>query len=143
MRDRVPFLLYRAAEASHELANEMLAAVGLTARQVGILTLVTEREPMTQKTLGAMLAIDRTTMVGLLDDLEARGYVERRRHSADRRAFLIYPTPHGEAAKLEAVRILDEQQRLFLEPLSSAERNALAGMLGRLYAARRAPTPRN
>lgn len=42
MRDRVPFLLYRAAEISHALANEMLAEIALSARQAGILTVVTE-----------------------------------------------------------------------------------------------------
>ena len=52
MRDRVPFLLYRAAEESHALANQMLAEMALSARQAGILTMVTELEPMTQKALG-------------------------------------------------------------------------------------------
>ena len=47
MRDRVTFLLYRAGEASHALANRMLSGVGLTARQVGILTMVSELDPMT------------------------------------------------------------------------------------------------
>ena len=55
MRDRVPFLLYRTAEMSHSLANEMLAEMALSARQVGILTMVTELEPMTQKALGDAL----------------------------------------------------------------------------------------
>src|SRR5215469_13048879 len=87
MRDRVPFLLYRAAELSHSLANDMLARIQLSARQAGILTLVTEWEPMTQKALGDMLRIDRSTMVGLLDDLEEKGYVVRQRHPKDRRAF--------------------------------------------------------
>jgi len=133
MRDRAPFLLYRAAEVSHSLANEMLAKIGLAARQVGILTLVTENEPMTQKALGSALSIDRTTMVVLLDELENRGYVERKRHPADRRAFLIHPTRRGRAAKVTAVRILDEQQERFLQPLSTKERSLLADMLGRLY----------
>ena len=79
MRDRVPFLLYRAAELSQSLANEMLSPMALTARQVGILTLVAELEPMTQKALGDMLRIDRTSMVVLLDDLEEKGCVVRRR----------------------------------------------------------------
>src|SRR5215472_6809670 len=80
MRDRVPFLLYRAAELSHALANDMLARIHLTARQAGILTLVTERGPMTQKALGDALRIDRTTMVALIDDLEDKGHVTRQRH---------------------------------------------------------------
>ena len=52
MRDRVPFLLYRASQISHTLANQMLADIALSARQAGILTMVTELEPMTQKALG-------------------------------------------------------------------------------------------
>jgi DNA-binding MarR family transcriptional regulator len=138
MRDRVPFLLYRAAEESHALANQMLAGMALTARQAGILTMVTELEPMTQKALGDALRIDRTTMVALLDDLEDKGYVARQRHPRDRRAFLVHPTDSGRTAKVAAVRILDEQQRLFLAPLTPAERGQLAALLGRL---RRRPTP--
>src|SRR5262245_11004916 len=133
MRDRVPFLLYRAAETSHSLANAMLAEIGLSARQAGILTMVTEVGPMTQKALGDALRIDRTTMVTLLDDLEEKGYVVRQRHPRDRRAFLVHATDSGRLAKLDAVRILDEQQRRFLEPLTIAERRVLAGLLRRLH----------
>jgi MarR family transcriptional regulator, lower aerobic nicotinate degradation pathway regulator len=132
MRDRVPFLLYRAAELSHQMANAMLARIQLTARQAGILTLVTEWEPMTQKALGDMLRIDRTTMVGLIDDLERKGYVVRRRHPRDRRAFLVQPTEPGRAAKVRAVAILDEQQSRFLAPLTSAQRQQLGSLLKRL-----------
>src|SRR5262249_39223540 len=141
MRDRVPFLLYRAAEASHALANQMLAKVGLAARQVGILTMVTELEPMTQKALGAALRIDRTTMVTLIDDLEDRGLVVRKRHPSDRRAFLVCPTDAGRAAKETAVAILDEQQRMFLAPLSQEERRQLGELLNRLHAGAPAHAP--
>ena len=138
MRDRVPFLLFRASQASLALANQMLAEIALCARQVGILTMVTELEPMTQKALADALRIDRTTMVALLDDLEAKGYVARQRHPRDRRAFLVHPTGPGRAAKIDAVRILDEQQRRFLAPLTPAERGQLAVLLKRLH---RLPAP--
>ena len=133
MRDRVPFLLFRASQASLSLANHMLADVGLCARQAGILTMVTELQPMTQKALGDALRIDRTTMVALLDDLEEKGYVTRQRHPRDRRAFLVHPTDSGHAAKAAAVRILDEQQRRFLAPLTVAERRQLGVLLKRLH----------
>lgn len=133
MRDRVPFLLYSASQISHSLANQMLATMALSAREVGILTLVTESEPMTQKALGEVLRIDRTTMVTLLDDLEGKGFVTRRRHPRDRRAFLVHPTDSGRSAKVAAVRILDEQQRRFLAPLTLAERHQLAALLKRLH----------
>ena len=145
MRDRVPFLLYRAGEASHALANQMLAEAGLAARQAGILTMVSELEPMTQKALADALRIDRTTMVALIDDLEQRGLAVRKRHPRDRRAFLICPTDAGRAAKKTAVAILDEQQRRFLAPLSQEERLHLGELLNRLHAGApagaRQPTP--
>lgn len=141
MRDRVPFLLYRAAEASHALANQMLAEVGLAARQAGILTMVTELEPMTQKALADALRIDRTTMVTLIDDLAQRGLVVRKQHPRDRRAFLIRPTDAGRAAKQTAVAILDEQQRRFLAPLTQQERIQLAELLNRLHASAPAEPP--
>jgi DNA-binding MarR family transcriptional regulator len=138
MRDRVPFLLYRAAELSHSLANDMLARIQLTARQADLLTLVTEWEPMTQKALADTLRIDRTTMVSLIDDLERKGYVVRQRHPRDRRAYLVQPTQPGRAAKAEAIAILDEQQRRFLAPLTSAQRQQLGTLLKRLQ---RPPEP--
>jgi DNA-binding MarR family transcriptional regulator len=133
MRDRVPFLLFRASQASLTLANQMLAGIGLCARQAGILTMVAELEPMTQKALADALGIDRTTMVALLDDLEDKGYAARQRHPRDRRAFLVHPTDSGRTAKAAAVQILDEQQRRFLAPLNPAERRQLASLLTRLH----------
>jgi DNA-binding MarR family transcriptional regulator len=141
MRDRVPFLLYRAAEASHALANQMLAEVGLAARQVGILTMVSELGPMTQKALADALRIDRTTMVALIDDLEQRGLAVRQRHPRDRRAFLICPTDAGRAALKSALAILDEQQRRFLAPLTQQERLHLGELLNRLHAGAPAGAP--
>ena len=111
------------------MANDMLAPIGLSARQVGILTLVIELEPMTQKALGDLLRIDRTTMVTLIDDLERKGYVTRERHPRDRRAFLIEPTDDGRAAKTGAIEILDEQKRRFLAPLNPDQQAELLALL--------------
>lgn len=135
MRDRVPFLLFRASAKSMALASEMLAPAALSPRQAGILTMVTELEPMTQTDLSDALGIDRTTMVALLDDLQDKGHVTRRRHPGDRRAFLIHPTDSGRRAQATAVRILDEQQQRFLAPLTPAERAQLADLIKRLLTA--------
>ena len=135
MRDRVPFLLFRASQISLATANRMLAPMGLNARHVGILTMVTELAPMTQKALGEALGIDRTTVVTLLDELASMGYIARQRHPRDRRAFLVHPTAAGRDAKIAAVRILDEQQRHFLAPLTAAERVQLAALLKRIQGA--------
>lgn len=132
MRDRLPYLLYRAAAASTTMVDAALRAIQLTARQVGILTLVVESHPMTQRQLGSTIGVDRTTMVALLDDLEAKGLIERRRHSSDRRAFLIHPTAPGIEAQAAAIKVLDERAQVFLQPLSESQRSQLADLLRRL-----------
>jgi DNA-binding MarR family transcriptional regulator len=79
------------------------------------------------------LIFDDEAAEGLLDGLEGKGYVERQRHPRDRRAFLVHPTESGLTAKVAAVRILDEQQRRFLAPLTHAETRQLADLLTRLH----------
>jgi DNA-binding MarR family transcriptional regulator len=111
----------------------MLAVSVVTARQVGILTMIIEFEPMTQKALGDALRIDRNTMVSLVDDLEAKALAVRERHPNDRRAYLVVPTEAGRAAKIAAVRVLDQQQEQFLAPLTPAERVQLAELLHKLH----------
>lgn len=134
MAERISFLLYRNAITASALADEMLRELGLTARAVGILTMVVEREPMTQRALGASIGVDRSTMVVLLDDLEGKGLVRRARHPEDRRAFLIEPTEAGVAAQKRALQLLDRCEGRYLGVLSRREQDQLRELLARLYA---------
>lgn len=134
MGARISFLLYRNAITASALADEMLGELGLTARAVGILTMVIEREPMTQRALGASIGVDKSTMVGLLDELEGKGLVRRSRHPQDRRAFMIEPTHAGIAAQKRALQLLDRCEKRYLKVLSRSEQDQLRKMLARLYA---------
>ena len=60
---------------------------------------------MLQKTLADTLGIEGATMVGLLDRLEAAGYVERRECSRDRRGKTVHllPTAHQLLEETEEV----------------------------------------
>ena len=53
-------------------------------------------------------------------------------------SFLVQPTESGRAAKVQAIAILDEQQKRFLAPLTSAQRQQLGALLKRLQ---RPPEP--
>ena len=134
MGERISFLLYRNAITATALADEMLGELGLTARAVGILTMVIEREPMTQRALGAWIGVDKSTMVALLDALEGKGLVRRARHPRDRRAFLIEPTDAGVAAQKRALQLLDQCEQRYLGVLSPSEQGQLRDMLARLHA---------
>jgi DNA-binding MarR family transcriptional regulator len=62
------------------------------------LKLLGERGPMTQHAVGAALSLDPSNVVGLLNELEERELITRRRDPADRRRHIVElsATPSGE-----------------------------------------------
>ncbi len=126
------FLLKRLGGAAKERTLEAYAATGLHPYHHAVLVAVDEHPRDTQGAIADALGYDRGQLVGLLDELEERGLVERRRDANDRRRHLVTITPHGKQAlrKLRAIarRVEDE----FLGSLEPAEREALHGLLLKL-----------
>ena len=86
-------------------AESALAPVGLRPRHFVALTVLRDRGGSTQQALATTLQIDRTNLVGLLNELEAEGLIERRRSSEDRRRHIVELTEaaHARLAKAEFV----------------------------------------
>ena len=93
---------------------------------------MSDRGGMSQRRLGEIAQIEKSSMVLYLDALESAGWVRREPDPDDRRAHIVQLTLKGarDFAKL-GPRLLSAQQR-FLEPLSAAEVVVLTGMLTRL-----------
>lgn len=90
--------------------------------------------PISQGELGARLDVGRTTMVGIVDALEAKALVERRRDPADRRAYQLVVTPAGEEALARFGPILRRCEGAFMGRLSTDERARLNELLRGLLA---------
>ena len=106
-------------------------------KQFGLMTALSGLdEAPSQNALGALMRVDRTTMVQTVDDLESRGYVVREPNPRDRRERLLKLTPAGRRALERADSIVREFEDEFLSPLSSAERNELVRLLQTVAAAR-------
>ena len=131
---RVGQLLFVAQQAAQALAIERLEPLGLSPRVWGVLSTLTESGPLTQIELATTMAVDRTAMVYLLDDLEQRALVERVRSPQDRRAFLIHLTPGGRDAQRRAAAALTGAAETLLTPLNEAERRHLVDLLARIAA---------
>src|ERR1700756_5176510 len=97
--ERIGQLLFVATQAAPTLATGPLQPLGLSARGWGVLSTLAESGPLTQIELATALAIDRTAMVYLLDDLEQQALVRRVRSPQDRRAFLFHLTPGAQKAR--------------------------------------------
>jgi DNA-binding MarR family transcriptional regulator len=77
--------------------------------------------------------MDRATMMALVDRLEARGLVVRRRSRSDRRRQELYLTPRGQTVLKAAKAKIGEHERRIKRRFSDAELEALCAALRRLY----------
>src|SRR3954452_1560794 len=115
------FLLSYLGEKSRRNFVALLEPHGFHPREFGLITVISKRPGITQQDLAGLARVDPSSMVALLDDLEARGIAERRVDPADRRRRAILLTDEGrrqvQLLKREARKALEE----FLAPLTSEE----------------------
>ncbi len=84
--------------------------------------------------LARVVGLDKTTMVVMLDELEAAGLAERRPSATDRRARVVAVTKAGERKVRQAEEIAARIQADVLDSLPARERRALVEGLARLVA---------
>ncbi|MDP9308002.1 MAG: MarR family transcriptional regulator [Actinomycetota bacterium] len=126
------FLLKRLGFAAKERSLKAYEPTGLHPYHHAILLVLSERSLETQGAIADALGYDRGQLVGLLDELEEQGLVERRRDANDRRRHLVSLTPDGKRT-LRRLRALSHQtEDEFLAPLSDEERATLHALLLRL-----------
>ena len=99
-----------------------------------MLLLLQSREPESQQQAATRLQVDRTTMVGMLDALEAKGLVARQAAGEDRRRNVVVLTEAGHQTLDTAVRASDEAERRLLDGLGDAEQTQLRALLARVAA---------
>src|SRR5262249_47055440 len=81
---------------------------------------------------GDLIGLNPTRMVFLVDELEQRGLVERRRNTADRRSYALHQTAQGRDMLRQIQASGSSPQAQIGASLTQAERNQLASLLRRL-----------
>ena len=142
------FLLKRLGFAVKEKTMEAYEGSGLHPYHHAILLVLGEGSRATQGSIADALGYDRGQLVGLLDELEERGLVERRRDPNDRRRHLVRLTADGKRMLRRLRALSGEIEDDFFAPLNEEERATLYALLLRLAqkheprcAAVTAPTP--
>ena len=126
------FLAKRVGFAIKERMMEAFEESGLSMYDHTILALLDEEPTETQAQIADALGYDRSHLVGVLDDLEERGLIERRRDTQDRRRHLVTMTPAGQKALARLRAIVKQVEEEYFEPLNATERKTLTSLLGRL-----------
>ncbi|TQF01689.1 MarR family transcriptional regulator [Kitasatospora acidiphila] len=122
---RLGYLLKHAHLRYAETSAEALAPLGLNGRELAALAVLAEDVPLSQLEAAGRLGVDRTTMVALVDTLEAKGLAERRRSPLDRRKNVVQLTEQGRTLLNDAEHVRLAAERRFLAPLPEEEAEAL------------------
>jgi len=123
------FLLKRLGMKAKEESLDAYSEAGVHPYHYAILATIAEGERETQGAIADALDYDRGQLVGILDELEEQGLVERRRDPEDRRRQVVVMTTEGRKAltKMRALsKRLDDE---FLAPLTQAQRDQLQQLL--------------
>jgi DNA-binding MarR family transcriptional regulator len=112
----------------------ILVPFELHPREFAVLRAVGYEEGQTQQALADMLQIPRSRMVSIVDELEARGFIERHPNPADRRVREIHLTAAGRKALDQAFAKAVAFEQQVTAPLDAAEREQLLDLLDRVAA---------
>lgn len=126
------YLLAFIAEHATERFERDIARHHIRSKHAQVLLVIDAEGPMSQRELGRRLRIDKSPMVGLLDDLERLELAERRRSDHDRRVQAVHLTEDGRDVLASVIEIAEAQNARTFGVLDAAERDTLHDLLQRV-----------
>jgi DNA-binding MarR family transcriptional regulator len=127
--DTVAFLLAQLGHHSASLFADLVASIGLTPPHAGILRAIAAEPGRSQQALSGQMGLLPSRVVAYVDELEDRGYVERRRNPADRRLHALYLTASGKKLMTKIGDLARQQDRLITAGLDAEQRATLHQLL--------------
>ena len=122
-------LFFRLWRATHTQTAAALGTIGLTPALFAVLNFLRARDGAIQQEIGAAMGIDPSTMVALVDQLEAAGLAKRRAHPKDRRAREVTITAKGRRTLERGRSLARAVEDDVLSGLGPAERRRLLELL--------------
>lgn len=118
----------------HQLTARYMAGFGLSKSTLNILMLLRHgpAEGMQLHDLGELLLVSRANITGLINHLEAKGYVKRIVDASDRRARYARITKKAEALLDEFMPLHYHNIKMLLEDLTDGEKGALLTLLKKM-----------
>lgn len=132
--DGIGFLLSQVAAHASARFTARLEPLGFKPAHAGILGVIREADGLSQQALGERLGMFASRLVGIIDEMQGRGLVERRNSQSDRRSYALYLTEAGRAALDQIGQVSRDHQNEIFAALSDAEKGQMAGFLTRIAA---------
>jgi DNA-binding MarR family transcriptional regulator len=127
--DGVAFLLAQLGHHAAALFAETIATVDLGPPHAGILRAIADEPGRSQQALSSQLSMLPSRVVVYVDELEARGYVERRRNPNDRRLHALHLTASGKRLMSKLSQLARQHELRLTAALDPEERAALRTLL--------------
>ncbi len=129
--DNVGYQLRMAYVAVRRHFEGAMQRLDLTQKQTGVLWLIDANPGVSQIALANELSMDRASMMAIVDRLEERGFVVRKRSAVDGRRQELYVTAKGRKALAQAKTAIHDHEKWMTAKFSKAELNAFVEGLKR------------
>lgn len=128
----VAFLLAQVGAHGARRFAERVAEIGLTAPDAGVLRKIASDPGISQQALAEHLGVMPSRMVALVDELETKGIIERRRSTEDRRNYALHLTEKGHKTMGDLFRVAGEHEDGLCAALNKEERAQLRDLCQRI-----------
>jgi DNA-binding MarR family transcriptional regulator len=128
----VGFLLSQLGFETSRRFHALMAEVELDPRQFALMRAIDASEGLSQNAVSEWLRIPPSSMVAVVDSLEARGLVERRPHPSDRRSRILHITVDGRKVLDSATQHAIGLEQTVCADFSPNQRQKLLDMLARV-----------
>ncbi len=126
---RLGFLMHDVSRLRRVVFDDFMKPLGVTRSQWWVLAYLSRHDGMIQSDLADVLEMGKAALGGLIDRLEASGFIERRLDAADRRVKRIQLTQNGVQTVKKMRQLSHEMSERVLEGLSLEDRYHLSDML--------------
>jgi DNA-binding MarR family transcriptional regulator len=130
----LPYLLNRAGQRIAASFGEEVRPLGVTVQMWRVLAALRERDGRRMGDLSETTSIEVSTLTRLVDNMEQKGLVARRRDGDDARVVLLHATPAGRRLTQRILPIAERYETVALAGFNAAEAEVLKAALRRLYA---------
>lgn len=133
LNDNLGFHIRLAHGAVYRHFSMTFSALGLTQKQAGVLWLIDDHPGIAQTDLARRLQMDRATTMGIVNRLQARGYLRRDASTSDRRRQALFLNPVGEDALKDAKAAILEHEAWLKARFTAREVDTLIALLARIH----------
>ena len=131
-REDLAFLIAQVGSFAQSSFGKRVDPFGLRLAHVGVLKAIFKVDGLMQRELGKALGMFPSNLVKLIDELEGKDLVRRRKSTADRRPYTLELTRKGQRVTLELMALTRAHQDYICASLTATERRELTRLLQKI-----------